>query len=93
MQPKADDELSPDLFDGYLHIKLTINRGGKYPEFCRVTERLKNKDSRSIGKANDNSILNTRMYKVEFVNGHQQAMTANIIAQNMFAQVDADGHC
>ena len=32
------------------------------------------------------------MYEVEFVDGHRQAMTANTIAQNMFAQVDADGH-
>ena len=32
------------------------------------------------------------MYEVEFHNGHKQALSANIIAQNMFAQVDGNGH-
>ena len=71
---------------------LPKDREGKYPEFFRVIKRLKNKDGQPIGKVNDNLILDTRLYKVKFIYGHWQAMTANTIAQNMFTQVDADGY-
>ena len=45
-----------------------------------------------IGTANDNPILDSRMYEVQFADGHQQAMAANLIAENMFASVDEEGH-
>ena len=32
------------------------------------------------------------MYEVEFIDGTKQAMTANLIAENMFATVDEEGH-
>ena len=46
-----------------------------------------------IGTAHDNSILTSRMYEVEYQDGHRSAMAANAIAQNLFAQVDAEGNC
>jgi len=33
------------------------------------------------------------MYEVEYKEGHNAAMAANAIAQNLFAQVDAEGNC
>lgn len=45
-----------------------------------------------IGTANNNPILSTSMYKVKFVDKHKQAMTTNLIAQKMFAQVDMDSY-
>ena len=33
------------------------------------------------------------MYEVEYQDGHKWAMAANAIAQNLFAQVDAEGNC
>ena len=89
---EADDEFSPDSFDAYLNMELAIDRGGENPEFARVTKRLKDKNGLPIGTANDNPILDTRMYEVEYHDGHRQALSANIIAQNMFAQVDGNGH-
>ena len=32
------------------------------------------------------------MYEVEFIDGSKQAMSANLIAENMFATVDEEGH-
>ena len=31
------------------------------------------------------------MYEVEFLDGHKQAMAANVIAENLFATVDEEG--
>jgi hypothetical protein len=44
------------------------------------------------GTQNDNPILDTRSYEVEFPSGEVAEYTANIIAENMFAKCDADGN-
>jgi hypothetical protein len=58
----------------------------------RVTKRLKDKDRLPIGRANNNPTLDTRMYEVEYPNGHKASLTVNAIAENMFAQVDDEGN-
>lgn len=64
--------------------------GGKV-EFARVTKRLHDKDGLPIRTVNDNPILDSRMYEVEFPDGHKTSMAANVIAENLFAQVDPEG--
>ena len=36
--------------------------------------------------------MDTQLYEVEFLDGHKTAMASNAIAENMFAQVDEEGH-
>jgi hypothetical protein len=89
---EADKDFTPDVFDdAYLNMELTIPRDSDGPEFARVTKRLKDKDGLPIGRANNNPILDTRMYKVEYPDGHKASLTANGIAENMFAQADGKG--
>ena len=45
-----------------------------------------------IRTAHDNPLLDTRLYEVEYLDGHKDALTANTIAQNMFAEIDEDGN-
>ena len=89
---EADDEFDPDSFDHYLNMELSIDRGGDHPQFARVTKRLKDHEGKPIGTAHQNSILYTRMYEVKYADGYKQALAANIIAENMFASVDKEGH-
>ena len=37
-------------------------------------------------------LLDTHAYEVEFVDGSTEIITANVIAKNLFAQVDGEGH-
>ena len=91
--PEADDEFTPDIFeDTYLNMELALDRGGEHPEIARVTKRMKDRDGRPIGTANENPILDTRMYEVEYLDGYKASMAANILAENMFAQVDDHGN-
>ena len=53
---------------------------------------MEDEHGQPIGTANDNPILNTQLYEVEYLDGHKAAMSANIIADNMFAQVDEEGN-
>ena len=48
-------------------------------------------DRTLLGKANSNPILDTRKYEVEFMDGQQTELVANVIAENMFAQCDSEG--
>ena len=90
--PEADD-YSPEIEDDvYLHMELALPRDGEGPSLGRVKKRLKDGDGKPIGKSNNNPILDTRLFEVEFVDGHTAAMSANAIAEHMFAQVNEDGH-
>jgi DUF917 family protein len=42
------------------------------------------------GKANQNPILDTRTYDVEFPDGQMAEISANVIAQNMYAMCDLE---
>ena len=74
--------------DTYMNMEVALPRDTEVTDFARVTKRLKDANVLPIGTSNENTILDTRVYKVEYVDGHKYSLTANSIAQNMFAQVD-----
>jgi hypothetical protein len=92
--PEADDQFTPDSFDDtYLNMEVALPgsldgnvRAG------RVVKRMRDANGIPTGVANENPLLDTRLYEVQFVDGSQQALVANAIAMNMFAQVDEEGH-
>ena len=52
----------------------------------KVVKRARNDAGDPMGRANDNPILDTREYVVEFDDGTEAELAANAIAQNMYAQ-------
>ena len=62
------------------------------PQYAKVTNRLRDANVIPIGTADDNPILDTPMYEVEFMDGTKQSLSANYIAENVFTQVDQDGN-
>ena len=44
-----------------------------------------------VGKYDDNSILNSMTYEVEFVDGQVREYLANMIVENMLSRVDSEG--
>ena len=57
----------------------------------KVKRRTLGLDGRTIGKYHDSPIMNSMLYDVEFPDGQVKEYTANVIADNIFAQVDNDG--
>ena len=90
--PEADDFTPEVLEDTYLNMELVLPRDSEGPEFARVTKRLKDANGIPIGTANDNPILDSRIYEVEYADGYKASLTANAIAENLFAQVDDKGN-
>ena len=64
-------------------MELALTRDGDKPESARVTKRLRDKDGIPIGTADDNPILDSRLYEVEYLDGHRAALAAIAIAANM----------
>lgn len=59
----------------------------------KVKQRTVGPDGRTTGTYDDNPMLNSIIYDVEFPDGQVKEYGANIIAENMLTQVDADGMC
>ena len=84
---------APDTYDQYLQMELALPQGDSLePRMARVTKRLKDSNGIPIGTADQNPLLDTRMYEVELVDGEKASLTANYIAENLFAQVDDEGN-
>ncbi len=58
----------------------------------RVRARTRDRDGNPVGRANDNPILDTRSYIINFDDGDQTKLTANIIAESIYSQCDPDGN-
>jgi hypothetical protein len=57
-----------------------------------VTKRKQGDNGNPTERANDNPILDTREYIVKFDDGDVTELTANLIAESMYAQCDPDGN-
>ena len=45
-----------------------------------------------MGMPDDNILLDARLYEVEYLDGDKASLSANLITQNMFAQVDENSN-
>ena len=57
-----------------------------------VKRRKLDDEGKDVGNMNNNPLLDTRAYEVEFSDSTTEFLTANIIAKNILAQVDEEGH-
>jgi hypothetical protein len=91
--PYIDDikeEHDVDTYDQYIgaHVRVPIGdeiRSGK------VVRRKRELDGTVRGRANANSMLDTRTYEIDFPDGRSDEYTAHVIAENMYAQCDIEG--
>ena len=59
---------------------------------ARVMKRRINTDGNEIGTYDSNPLLNSIIYEVKFPDGTVQDYGANVIAENLYSQLDEDGH-
>lgn len=85
------DQVTPDCFDDYVGAEVDLPIGGIHMQ-GRVKRRARTHDGELVGVRNDNPILDTRTYEVEFADGQLAEFSANTIAENMFAQCDESGN-
>ena len=81
--PKVD-EYTSEAYDEYLTAEVVLPHRGELAR-AKVTMQKHDAMGRPIGKkAPDQPMLDTRMYEVEFPDGSTEAVTANVIAENLY---------
>ena len=75
-----------------MNAELCFDLGTNNERRGRVVKRLRGLDGEPIGRSPPNPLFDTREYEIEFTDGSKEKYQANVIAENMFAQVDYEGH-
>jgi hypothetical protein len=80
------DAFTIDAYDKYIGAQLDLSLHDAMAS-ATVTSRKRDSEGNPVGVSN----ANTRVYEVEFPDGSREDYAANIIAENMYAQVDDEG--
>ena len=84
-------EPMPELEDHYIGAEVPLTRGDKMAR-GHVVVLSHDVSVNNIGIAHANSMLDPRMYHIEFAGGEVTELTTNVIVESMYAQCDADGN-
>jgi len=82
---------TPEISDQYLGASILLPQGSTSVR-GRVKSRMKDPDGNLFGRLDSNPIKDTHTYEVEFPGEEITEMTANAIAEAMYAQCDDDGN-
>ncbi len=73
-------------------MEMALVRGGEGKLIHAIAcKRVRDHDGKPVGVAHSNPRLDSRKYEVQNVDGHVEELTANLIAENLIAQVDEEG--
>ena len=98
-QPYGDDDTKPfevtdrdeyQDFDAYIGAEVLLPHEDSM-RTARVRERKRDADGTLKGTSHRDVMFDTRAYILEFPDGAEAEYTANIIAENMYAQCNVDG--
>ena len=96
---KNVDNFTPEAYDEYLTVNVKLSNSGEImfkrsmwnAHVCYRSNRKLDVDGKRYDRRNSNPMLDTRLYKVEFVDGSVETVTAHLIAENLYSQVDEEG--
>jgi len=91
LEDRPEDDDVEDQFDKYIGMELVLGVGTGDERKGRVVKKSRDNWGRPIGRAHSNPIMDTSEYLVEMADGITEKYRANVIAENMFAQVDDEG--
>ena len=83
-------DYDPEGYNGYISAQVLLPKGDEF-RVGTVVRRRNDDNGNPIGRSNENPILDTREYEVEFGDGDVLEYSANVIAENLYSQVDAEG--
>jgi hypothetical protein len=87
----ADLTVTPEVSNNYIGVDLLFPKGGTMTK-RHVTAGKRDANGNPKRRANPNPILDTCEYTVIFDDGDVTDLTANLIAESMYAQCDPNGN-
>jgi len=88
-QPEQDS-FTPEGYDNMINAEIMIPKADG-TIVGKVIKRAKGEDGNPIGLRNSYPLLDTREYEVLMPDGATVSYTANVIAENLYSQVDSEG--
>ena len=85
------DDAYLDALDTFLGAKVVVPGRDSIPVLTEIRKRKRDSQGNPIGEANNNPILDTRIYELEFPDGRVEEYSVNTIIENMVEQLDPDG--
>ena len=91
--PDEIDQPYLDQLDQYIGANVVIpgTTTGVEPVLAIIKGRKRDHNGNPIGNSNENPILDTRVYQLEFPDGRIEEYGMNIIAENLISQTDENG--
>jgi hypothetical protein len=89
--PNDADDYDEEAFDKLLAAEVMVPKGDALVA-ATVIGRKRDADGNPVGKAHNNPILDTRVYEVQFPDGHLEEYAANVIAESLYSQLDNEGN-
>ena len=80
-----------DSYDGYVNAELHLPQQDGSIQKGRVIKRVKGNDRKPLGTSHTNPLIDTSEYLIEMSDGSTDQYAANVIAENLFSQVDSEG--
>jgi len=85
------DDVPPDFLNNYIAAHILLPKGDTFVK-GQVIARKRDANGQAKGKPHINPILDSRVYEVQFPDGHTEEYAANVIAEAIFSQVDEEGN-
>ena len=82
---------TPEANDNYVNASVMLPRRNIYAR-GKVIGRKRDADGNAAGSSNDNPILDTRGYSVNFDDGEVSELTVNVISESMYSACDESGN-
>jgi hypothetical protein len=86
-----EDDIQSDVYDKYIGAEVSVDFGMERKRRATVKARARDFEGNLVGRSNQNPLLDTSEYKIEYDDGTSDRMFANTIAENIYTQVDSEG--
>ena len=82
---------TPEQGDNYVGVSIILPRGETSAR-GKVIARKQDAEGNPIGRADTNPVKDSCTYEVQFPDGEVAELTANVIAESMYASCDQEGN-
>ena len=90
-RPEQDD-VDSETYDKYIVAEVRMDVPGEGPKRTTVKRRIENEDGSRARTYHRNPMMDKRKYELEYDDGTHDWYFANVIAENLYSQIDSEGH-
>ena len=88
--PEKDLDPTPECGNKYVNAYVMLPREGTLSR-VRIIERNRDDDGNTVGRANENTILDSLNYLVDFEYGEVTELASNMISESINSMCDPEG--